>query len=483
MKQPKKGFYAKLPDFDKDYLQEGAPRVLVNDFDTTTIEGKEALNKLLVNYYSSDTLSMQPRCSCGKSIGRVGLNCLECGTPIECAVTAKVESIVWLRTPKHIHRFIKPVVLAMLSKLFQQDKNNLLEWVLNPYSIWKGHDTVELQKLKAHNLPRGLNAFYTHFETYKEVLFKPGICPATVAPRNEMLVFLNTFKQDIFCEFLPVPSKVTFIVEETSLGNFADHTMNGALDAIKSINSVEFGPRTLKLPSIENRVVKALYQLESFSLEYQTKNVDKKESFLRKHVFGTRVPFSIRNVVTSRWEPHHYECIKPPWGTAIDMMALHLENIYQNRGMGPSEIENMLAAAHYQYSDQLYEDMMGLLRGFKNGYGFPTGYCRNPTLDRLSFQMLFIDDICKDPNIKSLEISVLILKGPNCDFDGDVLGGQGYPDEHMYNLLEVLRPHYGSLDQDRPRAISSAQTLPAELVCQISNWLEFGEDKWHSYIL
>ena len=100
---------------------------------------------------------------------------------------------------------------------------------------------------------------------------------------------------------------------------------------------------------------------------------------------------------------------------------------------------------------------------------------RNPTLVRLSAQYLRVTKIKIDPSDNTISLSVLVLKGPNADFDGDALNGMLILDEEMNKSLKRLAPHLGVLDLDKPRSISKNIVLHSPVLSTISNWMYDGK--------
>lgn len=152
------------------------------------------------------------------------------------------------------------------------------------------------------------------------------------------------------------------------------------------------------------------------------------------------------------------------------VFKLHLTNKLLRRGMTPNEAMSFLYEHTLKYHPLLDELFKELLSESPYG-GFPVLLNRNPSLKRGSIQMMRVTKIKTDPQINTISMSVLALKAPNADFDGDQLNGMLILDLETAKRLERLQPHHNVLDLQKPRALSRDIALPAPVLATISNWL------------
>ena len=94
--------------------------------------------------------------------------------------------------------------------------------------------------------------------------------------------------------------------------------------------------------------------------------------------------------------------------------------------------------------------------------GIPIVLQRNPTLDRLSAQLLYVTKF-KSDNLEdnTIGLSVLVLKGPNADFDGDALNLLLITDRKLFEQFYNMSTHLGIQDLHKPRSVSGIVSIPA----------------------
>lgn len=409
--------YQELVSHDEVFSNLSAEPIIVNDFDVESFEQKEKLNRLLYTRYKGDSLDITPTCDCGEINGQynVGVLCQQCGTKCESATERTIESLLWMKAPDGIHRLMNPMAWSILHNALNYGNSNILEWLCNPNykPVGKPHD--KLLRVVQMNLPRGWNAFYEHFDFIMQELFEKRIIKDTKKDqRDDILVFVTQNRDKIFSHFIPVPSRVGFITEETAVGTFTDMTMTIAVDAIRSISSINAANPPMSIRSKEIRVCNAIIKLATFYRKFTQKTLGGKYGLYRKHIFGGRAHFTARAVITSISEPHNYQELHTPWGMTIALMKLHLTNKMLRMGMSPVDIERHITSHVSQYCpllDRLLQELID-----ESPYpGLPVTFGRNPTLQRTSIQLLYITKVKKDPKINTISMSTLVLTGPNAD--------------------------------------------------------------------
>ena len=423
----KKGIYLDVVDFGVLREMLSRPPVYVNDLDTIVVENKQALNDLLITRYESDTLESMPICECKATYGaeKAGRICPECGHTVMVPTERPIESRLWIRAPKGVKGLINPLAWNILTKAFKVEGISMVEYLtglVKPDPRKKPNSAIE--KFRAIGVQPGINYFIDNFDMLIDFMLTARMTSKNRVEREKLRAFIERNKLKFFPQALPIPSKLAFIVESTETGTFADSSMGDALDAVRTITRLAHAPRAPSLPERELAAARCCSQLATFYERQVSQALGPKKGLLRRHVFGSRPPFSCRAVITSIPEAHHYQEVHFPWGMSVQLFEEHLKSKLDRLGYSFSVIRKILSRAVLTYSpliDHLMKEIIaespvGVTR--ENGElapGMPILLQRNPTLKRLSAQYVFITKVKTDPSINTISMSTLILKGPNAD--------------------------------------------------------------------
>jgi hypothetical protein len=479
--------HLELVDFKSLFDGLAEPPIIANDFDTRSIEKKEELNKFLFTKYEGDALSVLPTCDCGKIKGgwREGEYCPTCKTKCQSVVERPVESSLWIRTPLGVSMFVNPTVWIILRRRLTTSNWSILDWLTDRYYQPPAGQAQPhwVKKIIRAEIPRGLNSFYQNFDKIMQILFCDG------RPYEEILhmvekeekvwdfydtvKMIHMYREAIFTPVLPIPSRVGFVVESNETGTYADKTITLAFNAMHTVISMDRTIRQLPMAGKESRTVKAMHQLCEFYETFAKETLSKKPGILRKHIFGIRLHFTARAVITSITEPHDYDELHVPWSVAIQLFHLHLMNKLYKLGYTQKQAEMFLRRYTFEYHpllDQLFQELIS-----QSPFGgIPCIFQRNPSLARGSAQLLYIKKVKTDPRINTFSLSVKILVGFNADFDGDELNLMMILDHEIHRALYPLSPHMSSLDVTKPRRLSSNLKLQPPVASTINNWLTRG---------
>lgn len=421
------GIYLDVVDFGilRDMLSR--PPVYVNDLDTIVIENKQALNDLLITRYESDTLESMPICECRATFGadKAGRICKECGHTVLVPTERPIESRLWIRAPKGVRGLVNPLAWNILTKAFKVEGVSMVEYLAGtakPDLRKKVNSGIE--KLKAIGAQPGINYFIDNFDKLIDFMLTARMTSKNKKEREKLRLFIERNKLKFFPQALPIPSKLAFIVESTETGTFADSSMGDALDAVRTITRLAHAPRAPSLAEREAAAARCCSQLATFYERQCATALGPKKGLLRRHVFGSRPPFSCRAVITSMPEEHHYQEVHFPWGMSVQLFEEHLKSKLDKIGYSCSVIRQRLSRAVLTYDpliDMLMKEIIaespvGVTREIGVfAPGMPILLQRNPTLKRLSAQYVFITKVKTDPSINTISMSTLILKGPNAD--------------------------------------------------------------------
>jgi hypothetical protein len=467
-----------LVDFDALFEQATTPPVILNTFNVDTVDDKTLLDSMVYTYYDGDSLNVVPMCECQRTTGAGMINqrCSFCGTTVLPLSERPLESLLWMEPPAGVETFINPQVWTMLSKAMTHGGINGLLWLVDPLAIVGPEPHKEIRRLMDLGIDRGINHFYKNFDQIIELLFNTQvIAGGNRHQREELWQFIQCNRHKIFAKRLPVPSRMGFVAERTVTGTFADKTMKPMLDAIRTISSAVHSQTPLDIRKLQSRTMLANDLVATYSQDFMAATLTSKRGWLRKHVYGNPLFFTFRGVISSMSERHEYDELHVPWGICMSTYSKHLENkLYKTainergRPFTPNEAIGLIESHTLRYHPVLHSLFNELIEESPHK-GLPVLFNRNPSLDRGSIQEFFITKVIEDPEINAIAMSVLCLKAPNADFDGDALNGMAILDNRSERHFAALAPHFGALDLDHPRRMSNNQAFPPPVAGAIAN--------------
>lgn len=406
------GYAVRAVNLDEVFQTVSGTPVIINEFNINTLEDRETLNKLIYTHYEGDSLNILPSCECGNLMREhnVGIKCPDCNTVVMAVTERPLEPVLWITTPKGVSAFINPIFWIMASKALTYNQVNILEYLTNPTMVVAGNVHKMVRKLQSFNLERGINHFHANFDSIMALLANEGIIKPNA--RTDIMQFVAMYRDAIFCKYLPIPSKLNFITEKTAVKSYADNTMLLAVDALRTISSTVNSPTPLSSKVLQARAMQANALLAEYHQLFMKKSLGTKEGWYRSHVFGSRLHFTFRAVITSLSDNHDYDELHMPWAVAIMVFKIHLTSKLIKRGFTPNEC-NQFLHEHMQTYHPLIDELFTELINESPYGGIPTMFSRNPTLMRGSMQLFRITQIKKDPMINSVSISILALKAPN----------------------------------------------------------------------
>lgn len=470
------GVSLELINHDNLFRSLSNPPVIVNEFNLSSQVEKEQLNDLIYTRYEGDSLDVLPSCDCGHLVGEynVGIICPECRQVCAPVTERPLESLLWIRAPKGVQTLINPNAWVMMAKRFTFNGHNLIEWLCNPdYKTPANPHPPKIEALMKLKIPRGINYFHEHFDEIIDTLFANKLVQDSNKDADLFRAFLKLYRNEIFSKYLPVPSKLAFITETAPTGIFADPTMTPAIDAIRTISAIENSTEDTRLKARERAAVQAVVKLAEYYNTFFSKQLGTKSGWLRKHVFGSRLHFSFRSVISSMSDNHEYDELHMPWSMSVMALKVHLVSKLLKRGFTPNDAIKFLhehTLVYHPLIDSLFQELINEAPGG----GIPVMFQRNPSLVRGSAQRLRITKVKTDPHDNTVSLSVLVLSALNADFDGDALNGIIILDLDMAEKLDRLKPHLYVMDLRSPRTLSSHVKIPAPVVATIGNWLSGG---------
>lgn len=411
-----RGVYLEFVDFSEIISRLTTPPIFLNDLDPTTRESRERIAHLVRTNYDGDSLAILPSCECGETTGEVNKNtrCPKCGTIVTSVTEKPIESTVWFRAPRGVDTLMNPNMWGILKDAFTSSGLSILDWLTMPSYMPPVAKQGEVERLQSFGLRRGYNWFCRNFDHVMDVLFSNGFYRGTPANRGYIADLLHQNRHLMFTHYLPIPAKIAFITEKTSVGTYADSAMASAMDAVLTICSIDESEDGTTQQVRENRTIRAINQLESYYSQQYRGTIGKKEGLLRKHRFGTRVPYGGRAVISSLSHRHDYDELHIPWTYAIALLKVHVTNKLLKMGWTPIKINKHLINCANRY-DETLDSIFKLLIEESPHKGIPAILQRNPSLARGSAQCFYITKVKTDPAINTISMSVLCLKSPNAD--------------------------------------------------------------------
>jgi hypothetical protein len=348
-----RGVYLKLIDYNQLIHQLTVEPVFLNDLDTSSKEGREHLTNLVRSNYDGDSLSIIPSCECGAMTGerRKGRRCPECNTVVVSVAEKPIESNVWIRTPIGVDTLMNPMAWTILADAFTSSGLNILEWICDTQYQPPESQMFVIERLREYGIgdtfaDRGWNYFCNNFDLIIDILISQKFCRKTNRDyRDAVFTFYRENRDKFFTPFLPIPNKIAFVTEKTAVGTYADNGMKSAQDAIQTIVSIDETEGGTTQRSKENKAFRAVMQLAAYYDHHCRTVIGKKEGWFRKHVFGTRVPYAGRAVITSLSEHHDYDELHIPWTFAVSIFRVHLTNKLFRLGFTPREANRKIIRA------------------------------------------------------------------------------------------------------------------------------------------
>lgn len=397
--------------------------LIANEIDVDTLQGKEALSNLLYTRYEGDSLNIVPTCDCETLIGAqfLGQVCEVCHHECVYETEKKLESLLWIKAPNPVEMLISPVAWIILSESFSTAGFNLLEWLTDqsyaPSAKAIGKNQRALDHYMSYGIPRGLNSFYTNFDRIIELIYICRLVKDFGPNKDDTREWIKQNRNVIFTKYLPIPSKISFVVENSGNSTYIDDNITQAFDAVHAIIAAEKGGIRSSLKRTESKVVYAIKTLSSYYYSFAAGTLGSKPGVFRKHTFGGSLSFTGRAVISSNSGVHQYDELHLPWSLSLQLLKLHITNklLRAPYYYSPKKINNLFRDYALEYNPVLDEVMNQLIKEAPLGK-IPCLFQRNPSLHRGAAQLLYITKIKKNPKDTTIAFSVLALKAPNGTF-------------------------------------------------------------------
>lgn len=445
--------------------------IYINDLPNSTEEDKERIKSLTLNQLNSDTVSIIPRCGCGRTKGRfaLGKQCMICQDVVKSNIDESITSLLWFRKPEFVSNLMNPVAWGMLDTYFSKSGWSAIQYLTDSLYVGGSRIPPEIEKLSEFRLERDFNFFTENFETCVEALmavFKPK----PNKPYNELIDWLDNGRDCIFSDFQPVLNRALFVTDKTNLGIYMENSVKDAVDAYYHVVSIDkdFHDRSEKV--IVNRTARMQARMATFFDKYTGSNMQPKPAHYRRHIYGSRVLFAARGVISSVTDHHNHDEVGVPWCIAVPMYQHHLMGKLMRHGFTYNGALGYVYRHVHIYDELIHRFLDEIFREYPGGRGPVMLLHRNPTLQQGSMQRVF-GYLKTDTRDKTISMSILIVVAPNADFDGDALNLMLAPDAKMARYWEVFAPDYNIFLMENPMETSGNLALTKPIVMSGGAWL------------
>lgn len=451
------GQHLALEDYDELFANITTEPIIVNKLmDTIEGERKKFDENFFVTYNDTDVMDTIPKCPCQRTQGAhhvdrrgKGTICKYCQKPVQAVLNKPLEPIIWVEKPIGVDALINPHAWRLLSNFFNLTSNstkrlNLIKYLTNTdYHPNTKHHGRWMDLLDDMGIKRGLNYFYNNFD---EIIDK--LCSIKQFSSNKdkkdklikMKTFIAMYRNEIFCNQIPIHNKTILVIENTRYGTYMDTTLKTIIDAVRNISGVDSDVKDFTIKQKENQASKFIEAVSEFGEDYEKSFLASKPGLIRKHVYATRCWFSFRAVINLLSEPHHHDEIHIPWALAVTTFRIHLMSKLFRRGFGYNDAAIYLDHHTHIHSDligELFDELLdesphqlspvvetsiaevyrrpgeSLPANIQGRRGIPCVFGRNPSMYRTSIQRMFITKIKRDVRITSISMPATSTVGPN----------------------------------------------------------------------
>lgn len=415
----------KLHDFDHLFASRKDKAVVLNKFNFMSPNYPETLSEHL--FSTANDVDFIARCRCDYFVGNRFLDreCPICHTRATLdmeAMDGKLEYKTWLSCPAEIpNGWLHPVVYNVLNNWLRaggKKPRRYLEEILDPRTPLSP-ELVDIVDGK------GFDYFYKNFDRlidwfsfhYKPTASKPNV--------PNIRYFLMKYRNILFCHYLPVlSSSLHPIVMGDGFGSrrrrFVDQSSQFVLAAASALSYLAFSNKRYRR---DDEVDVATWEAYKNHMSYltdkdcgvATRQLSKKKSLPRQHIFGSRLHLTVRGVIVPLSGAHECDEIHLPWSSAVNLLRPHIRGrLMRKYGMSLGQAATRHRRA-LSCHDKLIETIMNDLIAECPYKGLPCLFNRNPSIRTGSTQLLFITKIKQDVDDKTIEFSVLVATGPNAD--------------------------------------------------------------------
>lgn len=373
--------FLKLEDYEELYRNRPGSSIIINDLPNRTEEDREYFSSLVSETYTSDMISIVPKCSdkCGHTTGEVnvGVVCELCGCQVMPTFSEQIASNIWFRRPNGVEKLINPRIRGMISARFTRSGYKVLNYLTDRNYAPRTQVPDPVKEIIAAGIPRGYNYFVQHFDEIMAYLFslknfkvkRKDILFATEMlnikhPSGDPLQQLIAENRDrIFSDYIPLPIKSLLVMEKTSSATYIDGTILSIRDAMNTMLSIDRDHREQNVMSKENRTSRLLSLLSDYYDSYFQNNLSPKSGVFRQNMYAGRSNYAFRAVITSNEEISDHDEIHIPWGVGVTLLRQHhINHLLRPRDGYPRMTLNQADDFLYEHVGKYHERLDNLMK-------------------------------------------------------------------------------------------------------------------------
>lgn len=237
--------------------------------------------------------------------------------------------------------------------------------------------------------------------------------------------------------------------------NTSYNFMIAEANALGELDDVTYEEQNIN--NILNRIQKHANEIYEFVLTL----IGGKGKYLRTSIFGTRLNFSARCVITPNPASTPINEVALPYLTFMEIYKFDILNIHSTiKKCSLMQSYNEWSKAQSVFSELFYniiEEILSKAKSQFNINGVPVFINRNPSLHLGSILRMVVSEVKRDITDLTMSLSNCILSPLSADFDGDVLNIIRIPDMRFYNSFEIFDPRMIVVSRDAPELNSSME--------------------------
>ena len=417
-------------DFEAAFLRCPSPKIIPTDESVLLDANVGQNNKTTFCQDDKTILSHVPSCACGfyRAMFYDGMTCPHCGTVCHTNFISDFRLYNWLVIPEEFPPVLHPVAIKLLDKWLgkvERATNTILEMLLNPQLTLP----PELQLCG-----QGYTHFSQNFDDIINYLLSTRKSLNNRKPINAaMREWLAKYRDRIFIRHIAVLDESMHLLTSSGDLVFADKVVR---HAVRMRNKLAHIIDKYKCQSATRRMIdSAMFtihqELDEYTRQIIRVKISRKPGFIRRSILGTRMHCTGRAVIAPipinklTADQFHSDVVYMPWKAGLVLYKLEILNLLQYRyGFSMPKALAKLNKAMVQYDPDIDQILQTLIRECREKYGYrglPIMCGRNPSMRPGNIYLLFVAKVKPEVADTTMNISPIICKPPNFDYDGDAL--------------------------------------------------------------